>query len=63
MGTYADVEGLAVLGGLVTAPAARGQGYGKRVLQSLTAQVIKEQKVPVLYCYEQNVMEEYWCQI
>lgn len=67
MGTYADVEGLAVLGGLVTAPAARGQGYGKRVLQSLTAQVIKEQKVPVLYCYEQNVMDWYrhlgWTQV
>ena len=67
MGTYADIDGIAVLGGLVTAPEVRGKGYGKRVLQSLTAQVLKEKKIPVLYCYEQDVMEWYqhlgWIQV
>lgn len=59
MATYADVEGIAVLGGLITAPEYRGFGYGRIILQSITDALIKEGKIPVLYCYDKQVAEWY----
>lgn len=59
MATYADVKDIAVLGGLVTAPEYRGYGYGKTILQGITDALIKEGKIPVLYCYDKQVTEWY----
>lgn len=59
MATYADIGDVAVLGGLVTDSECRGLGYGKRTLQGITAALIEEGKIPVLYCYEERVAAWY----
>ncbi len=54
MGTYADYDDVAVLGGLVTDPDYRGKGYGGAVLKDLALAVKSENKTPILYCFEED---------
>lgn len=59
MGTYAECGEIAVLGGLVTALTVRGKGYGKKVLNDLAEQIMQEGKCPILYCYNENLVNWY----
>lgn len=49
--TYAESSKIAVLAGLITAPAYRGKGYGKEVLEELSNEIIRNNKTALLYCY------------
>lgn len=59
MGVYANCKKISVLGGLITKEKYRGLGYGKNVLDYLTKLVQDENKVPVLYCYDENIINWY----
>ena len=59
MATYAESPRLAVLGGLITDVNYRGLGYGRMVLNDMTRVVQSENKIPVLYCYDKNVIDWY----
>lgn len=59
MSTYAELDDMAVLGGLITARKYRGQGLGRQVLCDLASMIKREGKIPLLYCYEQNTVEWY----
>ena len=59
MATYASGKDVAVLGGLVTAKSARGQGLGKRILGALATDVMREGKTPMLYCYKRRLISWY----
>ena len=57
--TYADNAPLAILGGLITLPEYRGNGYGKIVLGDLVEDVIMGGKTPLLYTYESSLKQWY----
>lgn len=59
MGTYADYDDVAVLGGLVTDTDYRGKGYGGAVLKDLALLVQSENKTPILYCFEEDTTDWY----
>ena len=51
--TYAVTEDVAVMSGMITDPACRGQGLGGRLVKALSGHVRAKGKTPVLYCYEE----------
>ncbi|MGN0436124.1 MAG: GNAT family N-acetyltransferase [Wujia sp.] len=59
MATYADIDKLSILGGLVTEPDYRGMGYGRKVLNNLAYSVARDGKLPILYCYEPDTVKWY----
>lgn len=59
MGVYADTDDICVLGGLITKKEYQGKGYGKKSLEDLTYFVQKENKIPILYCYDQGLIKWY----
>lgn len=59
MGTYAEYDDIAVMGGLITLPKFRGQGYGSKVLFGLAKMVMDEGKIPIIYCYRDSLKEWY----
>lgn len=52
--TSAEAETLAVIGGVVTDPAYRGQGYGKACTAALCAELLAEGKIPYLFYRKSN---------
>lgn len=59
MGVYADTDDICVLGGLITKNEYQGKGYGKNSLDDLTYFVQKENKLPILYCYDEGLIKWY----
>ena len=57
--TYADCKTLSVIGGVITDKKYRGLGYGKIVVNDLTKYIQDNNKIPVLYCYKENVIKWY----
>ncbi|HBY93868.1 MAG TPA: hypothetical protein DEP84_07825, partial [Chloroflexi bacterium] len=53
--TTAEAQTLAVIGGIVTDPAYRGQGYGKACTAALCAELLAEGKAPYLFYNKANV--------
>ncbi len=47
--TNAEIAGQAMIGGVYTAPAARGQGLSQAVVSALCRELLAEGKEPVLY--------------
>ena len=58
-GTYAEMENIAILGGLITAPAFRGAGFGTALQAVLANKMLKENKVPLLYCFDRRIQQWY----
>ena len=50
-GTYAELPELAIMGGVITDPAYRGQGYSKGVIASLCGQLLREGKQVFSFYY------------
>ena len=67
MATCAEASDIGVLGGLVTHHEYRGRGYGKMTLNDITLSLLKDNKIPLLYCYKPNLIKWYelqgWKQI
>lgn len=59
MATYADLNNISVLGGLITSGEHRGKCYGRTVLLDLAISVIEEGKTPVIYCYDEELVKWY----
>ncbi len=59
MATYADMNNISVLGGLITSEEHRGKSYGRAVLLDLAISVIEEEKTPVIYCYDEELVKWY----
>lgn len=58
-GTYAEIEELAVMGGLIVHPEYRGKGYGNILHSYLSNVLIAEGKTPYLFCHEDYVLKMY----
>lgn len=58
-GVYANIEELSVLGGLITDVNYRNFGYGKTILNDLTYLIQKENKLPIIYCYDEGLIKWY----
>ncbi|MBP5416498.1 MAG: GNAT family N-acetyltransferase [Clostridiales bacterium] len=50
--TYAVIQDLAVVSGMLTAPDYRNQGHGMKLMTSFSSYLVQSGKQPVLYCYE-----------
>lgn len=57
--TYADEAGIAIIGGVITSNSYRSQGHGKKCVLKLANQLSKENKIPLLYCYDENTVKWY----
>lgn len=57
--TYAEAEGIAVMGGLIVSEAYRGKGYARLLHTYLSNILIEEGRKPVLFCHEENVLKMY----
>lgn len=58
-GTYADIDDIAVIGGVITNNNFRGLGYGKQIVDDLTYMIQQERKIPILYCYDNKIIPWY----
>lgn len=58
-GTYAETKEFAVLGGLITHPDFRGEGLGRALQDALSGMLLKEEKLPLLYCFEETTRNWY----
>lgn len=58
-GVYANIDELSVLGGLITDENYRNFGYGKTILNDLTYLIQKENKLPIIYCYDKGLINWY----
>lgn len=59
MATYAEKNDVAVLGGLITDIQYRGNGYGKKVLVDLTEAILKEEKTPIIFVFNEKLVSWY----
>lgn len=59
MASYAEKNEIAVLGGLITHNDSRGKGYGRIVLQKLADAFIKQNKFPVLFVFNDELVPWY----
>lgn len=57
--TYAEAPGIAVMGGLIVSPKYRGRGYARSLHSFLANTLIKENKKPVLFCHDTDVLGMY----
>lgn len=57
--TYAEMEDVAVEGGLITDPAWRGRGFGTKLVEALTAQLAEEGKQIFLFCTDAAIYPFY----
>lgn len=57
--TYADIPELAVIGGVVTDVDYRHRGLAGKAICSLSSELIREGKSPVLYCYHEHTVKWY----
>ncbi|MDU5108233.1 GNAT family N-acetyltransferase [Clostridium sp.] len=57
--TYAEAEGIAVMGGLIVSEAYRGKGYARLLHTYLSNILIEEERKAVLFCHEENVLKMY----
>jgi uncharacterized protein len=57
--TYAEAEGIAVMGGLIVSAEYRGKGYARLLHSYLSNILIEEGKEAVLFCHEENVLKMY----
>lgn len=57
--TYANIEDMAIIGGVITKREYRGKGYGKRIVIALSQRLIKDEKQPILYCYKEQTINWY----
>jgi len=57
--TYANSQFISVIGGLITDTNYRGRGYGKIILNDLVKIIQSEGKTPILYCYDNNIINWY----
>lgn len=57
--TYADMEQFAIIGGIVTDSAYRGRGLAKHTTNFLVSILQKNNKLPIVYCYEQGLYNWY----
>ena len=58
-GTYAEADRFAILGGLITATAYRGRGCGSALQAALASILLREGKLPLLYCYRSETQAWY----
>lgn len=57
--TYAEAEGIAVMGGLIVLEGYRGRGYARLLHTYLSNILIEEGREAVLFCHEENVLKMY----
>ncbi len=57
--TYADMKPISVMGGLITEPSYRGRGLAKTVLGDLVEDILEKEKRPLLYTYEDSLIDWY----
>lgn len=57
--TYAETPDIAVMSGLIVAPAYRGNGYARLLHCFLADLLFSENKTAVLFCHEQDVLKMY----
>jgi len=57
--TYAATIDIAVIGGVITNPQYRGTGIASRMVKSLSEKLYHSGVVPVLYCYNDNIINWY----
>ena len=57
--TYAEASDIAVMSGMIVAPAYRGHGYARLLHCFLADLLISENKTAVLFCHEQDVLKMY----
>lgn len=55
--TYAETPDIAVMSGLIVAPAYRGNGYARLLHCFLSDLLISENKTAVLFCHEEDVLK------
>ena len=55
--TYAEVSGLAVLGGLIILPEYRGKGYARLLMSYLSEILIKEKREVILFCNNEHILK------
>lgn len=58
-GTYAELDDIAIIGGVVTNELFRKKGLASVVLKELTSSLLLENKSPILYCYDQSILQWY----
>lgn len=58
-GTYAEVEDLAVISGVITAEDSRGQNLAYRVVSKLSMDLLAEGKLPCLFYYTKSAARLY----
>ena len=57
--TYAECADFAIIGGVITKDNYRGKGYAKNGVVELVNELIKDNKLPLLYVYKNNVKKWY----
>ena len=57
--TYAEEKDMAIIGGVITLKDFRGCGYGKKCVVELVKCLLKENKVPLLFCYDDKTISWY----
>lgn len=57
--TYAEEKDMAIIGGVITLKDFRGSGYGKKCVSALIKSLLKENKVPLLFCYDDKTISWY----
>lgn len=54
--TYAEEKDMAIIGGVITLKDFRGCGYAKKCVVELVKCLLKENKVPLLFCYDDKTI-------
>lgn len=57
--TYAVLDDIAVISGVITLKYYRNHGYGKTLVSDFSNYILKKKIVPIIYCYEDDLVEWY----
>ena len=58
-GTYAEFLDIAVIGGVITKNEFRGKGLGKKIVLKIVDDLVKENKIPLLYVFNDKSKDWY----